>query len=92
MKHVNLAIHYNHQHRAAIDLRADIWNGEQLGDHAAGSEYTKPGAEAHPMDGPEIDRWLLDRIDPSEPQSRQFNNPHDATSRVRENATAPRQR
>ncbi|MDH3716568.1 MAG: hypothetical protein OES79_00480, partial [Planctomycetota bacterium] len=62
LKYVNLAIHYNPQSRAAIDLRADIFSGIRLGDHAAGAEYLAPG---HPLDGPEIEEWLLDRMDPA---------------------------
>ncbi len=62
LKYVNLAIHYNPQSRAAIDLRADIFSGIPLGDHAAGAEYIAPQPAA---DGSEVHDWLPDPIDPA---------------------------
>jgi type IV pilus assembly protein PilQ len=60
---VNLAIHYDPESRAAIDLRADIWEGNPVGDHTLGAPYRVSAPEAGPLDGPAIEPWLLDQLD-----------------------------
>ncbi len=63
LKYVNLAIHYNPQSRAAIDLRADIFSGIRLGDHTAGAAYVAPGQ----LLGPAEEAWLGDPRNPAGP-------------------------
>ena len=60
MKNVNLAIHYNPQNRAAIDLRADIHQGVSVGDHTLGA----PFRQHHPLDAATIAPWILEGLDP----------------------------
>jgi hypothetical protein len=89
LKYVNLAIHYNPQSRAAIDLRADIFSGSRLGDHTAGAEYLAPD---HPLDGPEIQDWLLDRIDPAAGHRQAVRQSDAGKPRSRVNIVTPQQR
>jgi type IV pilus assembly protein PilQ len=58
---VNLAIHFDPQSRAAIDLRTDIWVGDPTGDHTIPVPFREvpPGS---PIDGETVAPWLLERL------------------------------
>lgn len=56
---VNLAIHFSPTARAAIDLRADIWAGNPVGDHT----LPQVAMPAMPLEGSELPPWLLERFD-----------------------------
>jgi hypothetical protein len=67
LRYANLAIHYNPQSRAAIDLRADIWSRNRLGDHTAGAPFVELAEPDQLLDGQSVHPWLLDRLDPAAP-------------------------
>jgi type IV pilus assembly protein PilQ len=56
---VNLSIFFDPLSRAALDLRVDIWNGQQVGDHTLPPERGGPA-----LDGEQMPAWLLERLDP----------------------------
>jgi type IV pilus assembly protein PilQ len=61
---VNLAIHFNPQHRAAIDLRADIVGGVQFGDHTGQGPFL-PFVENPALDRGEVPEFILEGLDPT---------------------------
>jgi type IV pilus assembly protein PilQ len=54
-----MAVHFDPESRAAIDLRADIWQGNSRGDHTL-----QPVASAGPelLDGEHIADWMLEDL------------------------------
>lgn len=62
MRHVNRSLYYYPQSREAIDLRADIFNGVQFGDHTGHGPYLPPPPPM-PLDGQFIAPWLLDDLE-----------------------------
>jgi type IV pilus assembly protein PilQ len=65
LRHANLAIHYDPQNRAAIDLRADVVNGAPTGDHNYEAPFTPLPNGRGALDGSEIAPWVLDGLDPA---------------------------
>ena len=68
MHHINRAIFYNPQSRAAIDLRTDIFEGKPFGDHHAESPFL-PSSGPQILDAENLPGWILeDVIDDSPPR------------------------
>ncbi len=63
LRNVNLAIHYDPQSRAAIDLRADIVNGSAVGDHTGQAPFIPLPNTGQPLDGAEVAPWVLDGLE-----------------------------
>jgi len=61
---VNLAIHFNPEHRAALDLRADIVGGVQFGDHTGQGPFL-PFVENPALDRGEVPEFILEGLDPT---------------------------
>ena len=62
MRFVNIAVHFDPQSRAAIDLRSDIMAGNHFGEHTG----TAPPLMATPsdaVDGQTIAPWVLDNLE-----------------------------
>lgn len=70
LRFAELSVHFDPENRAAIDLRADIWQGKQAGDHT----LTPPmavEAGGNPIDDPATVEGLLDgTLDVSHPAAR----------------------
>jgi len=62
MRFANLAIHFDPQSRAAIDLRSDIWQGSHQGDHT-GTPTVAPVVHMQPTDGAPVPSWVLDDVE-----------------------------
>lgn len=60
LHYVELAVHFDPQNRAALDLRADIWQERPNGKYSLQSTATTGD---NPLDGPQIAGWLLDDLE-----------------------------
>jgi type IV pilus assembly protein PilQ len=61
LRMAEMAVQFDPQNRAAIDLRSDIWQGKPAGDH------TLPPLDASdvaaPLDGQQMPEWLLNDLE-----------------------------
>jgi len=60
-----MAVHFDPLSRAAIDLRADIWQGNPYGNHTLGADAVTVALSAtvaSPIDGRNIEDWLLNDL------------------------------
>lgn len=62
LRFAEMAVHFDPLNRAAIDLRADIWQGNPVGDHTLGGQAAQ-FTSAGPLDGAEIVPWVLDDLE-----------------------------
>jgi type IV pilus assembly protein PilQ len=60
LRYVELAVHFDPENRAAIDLRANIWQNQPCGKF---SLCPAPCADPKALDGPEIAGWLMDDLE-----------------------------
>jgi type IV pilus assembly protein PilQ len=64
MRFINLAIHFDPQNRASINLRSDIVAGNHFGDHTGPLPVPVPTADpAEAFDGAAIAPWVLDDLE-----------------------------
>lgn len=66
LRFAELAVHFDPQNRAAIDLRADIWQGKCAGDHTLNAAVAIPAGPGL-VDGPEIADWVLNDLKQESP-------------------------
>jgi len=62
LRFAEMAVHFDPQNRAAIDLRSDIWLGKPVGDHTLDASCPGEPCES-PLDGQAIAGWVLDDIE-----------------------------
>lgn len=60
LRFVELSVHFDPLHRAAIDLRSDIWLNKRVGDHTSPCPADAAGA---PLDGQAVAPWLLSDLE-----------------------------
>lgn len=60
LRFVELAVHFDPLHRAAIDLRSDIWLNKRVGDHTSPCPVDAASA---PLDGQAVAPWLLSDLE-----------------------------
>lgn len=65
LRYAELAVHFDPQSRAAIDLRANIWQNQPGGKFSL--EQAPRAAGGNPLDGPEIAGWLMDDLEREPP-------------------------
>ena len=70
MRLAEMAVNFDPQNRAAIDLRSNIWMGRRVGKHTLPPE---PGGhwEQNPLDGRQVAPWILDDLSGQAAQSGQ---------------------
>jgi type IV pilus assembly protein PilQ len=61
LRYAELAVHFDPQNRAAIDLRTNIWQNQPYGKFTLQQPPATPGE--NPLDGPQIAGWLMDDLE-----------------------------
>ncbi len=63
MRFAEMAVHFDPMNRAAIDLRANIWQGNRFGDHTLAGQQLGVDAPPSPLEANAIAPWLLDQLE-----------------------------
>jgi type IV pilus assembly protein PilQ len=75
-----LSVHFDPLNRAAIDLRSNIWQGRQHGEHTLGAGAVA-GPSLSPIDGQTIPDWLLENLEHLPSAAHENALPHGAVPR-----------
>jgi type IV pilus assembly protein PilQ len=66
LRFAEMAVQFDPLNRAAIDLRASIWQSEPLGDHTLEGRAAIP-VPTGPLDGDQIEGWVLEDLEGGRP-------------------------